>query len=97
MHQGGDGVVFDFSIRARHAARADDVEDASRWWTRPQERAVRLENIAIPRRSLTQNALYDCQHMVLIAGTVCPSTGRPAASTGWGSPSILPRGRYGGN
>jgi hypothetical protein len=56
--------VFDFSIRVRHAATSDDVEDASRWWTRPQERIVRLGSIAIPRQSLTENALYDCEHMV---------------------------------
>jgi hypothetical protein len=188
-HQGGDDVVFDFSIRVRHAATSDDVEDAapwrpaaacrtpggayrpgprrrasascryflsassvsstglapledaracrtevhlwitlmpatnglprsraaiavlprhvpqqrvelsriaadlgSRWWTRPQERIVRLGSIAIPRQSLTQNALYDYEHMVFNPGTVCPSTGRSAASTGCGSPSILPRG-----
>jgi hypothetical protein len=63
-HQGGDDVVFDFSIRVRHAATSYDVEDASRWWTRPQERTVRLGSIAIPRQSLAQNALYDCEHMV---------------------------------
>jgi hypothetical protein len=56
--------VFDFPIRVRHAATSDDVEDASRWWTRPQERILRLGSIAIPRQSLTQNALYDCEHMV---------------------------------
>jgi hypothetical protein len=49
-HQSGDEVVFDFSIRVRHAATSDDVEDASRWWTRPQERIVRLGSIAIPRQ-----------------------------------------------
>jgi hypothetical protein len=64
MHQGGDDDVFDFSIRVRHAVTSADVEDASRRWTRPQERIVRLESIAIPRQSLTQNALYDCEHMV---------------------------------
>ena len=48
----------------RHAVTSADVEDASRRWTRPQERIVRLESIAIPRQSLTQNALYDCEHMV---------------------------------
>jgi hypothetical protein len=64
-HRGGDDVVFDLSIRVRHAATSDDVEDASRWWTRPQERIVRLGSIAIPRQSfLTHNALYDCEHMV---------------------------------
>ena len=64
-HQGGDDVVFDFSIRVRHAATSDDVEDASRWWTRPQERIVRLGSIAIPKQSfLAQNQLYDCEHMV---------------------------------
>ena len=64
-HQGGDDVVFDFSIRVRHAATSDDVEDASRWWTRPQERIVRLGSIAIPKQSfLAQNQLYDREHMV---------------------------------
>jgi hypothetical protein len=64
-HQGGDDVMFDFfSMRVRHAATSDDVEDDSRRWTRPQERIVRLGSIAIPRQSLTQNALYDCEHMV---------------------------------
>jgi hypothetical protein len=29
-HQGGDDVVFDFSIRVRHATTSDDVEGASR-------------------------------------------------------------------
>ena len=28
----GDDVVLDFSIRVRHAATSDDVEDALRWW-----------------------------------------------------------------
>ena len=41
-HQAGDDVVFDFSMRVRHAAMSDDVEDAFAWWTRPQERIVRL-------------------------------------------------------
>jgi hypothetical protein len=64
-HQGGDDVVFDFSIRVRHAATSDDVDDTLRWWTRPQERIVRLGNIAIPKQSfLAQNQLYDCEHMV---------------------------------
>ena len=63
-HQGGDDVVFDFSIRVRHAATSDDVEDV-RWWTRPLERIVRLGSIAIPQQSfLAQNQLYDCEHMV---------------------------------
>jgi hypothetical protein len=64
-HQPGDDVVFDFSVRVRHAATSDDVEDASRWWTRPQDKVVRLGSIAIPKQSfLAQNALYDCEHMV---------------------------------
>jgi hypothetical protein len=69
-------VVFDFSIRVRHAATSDDVEDASRWWTRPQERIVRLGSIGIPRRSLTQNALYDCEHMVFNPWNCLPETAR---------------------
>jgi len=35
--QGGDDVVFDFSLRVRHAATTDDFEDASPRWTRPQD------------------------------------------------------------
>ena len=31
-HKSGDDVVLDFSIRVRHAATSDDVEDALRWW-----------------------------------------------------------------
>jgi hypothetical protein len=78
-HQGGDDVVFDFSIRVRHAATSDDVEDASQWWTRPQERKVRLGSIAIPRHSLTQNALYDCELMVFNSWNCLPEH-RPLGS-----------------
>jgi hypothetical protein len=64
-HQGGDDVVLDFSIRMRHTATSDDEEDASRWWSRPQDRVVRLGSIAIPKQGLlAQNQLYDCEHMV---------------------------------
>lgn len=60
----GDDVVFDFSIRVRHSANSDDAEDASRWWTAPLDRTVRLGHIAIPRQKfLMPNRLYDCQHM----------------------------------
>jgi hypothetical protein len=96
-HQGGDDVVFDFSMRVRHAATSDDVEDGSLRWTRPQERIVRLGSIAIPRQSLAQNALYDCEHMVFNPWNCLPEYCRSAASTGCGSPSILPGGRCGGN
>jgi hypothetical protein len=64
-HQPGHDVVFDFSIRMRHGATSDDVEDASRWWTRRNDKIVRLGSIAIPRQSfLAQNQLYDTEHMV---------------------------------
>ncbi|MEH2625306.1 hypothetical protein V1292_003361 [Bradyrhizobium sp. AZCC 1719] len=65
-HRPGDhAVVLDFSIRIRHAATPDDVEDASRWWTRPQDEVVRLARIVIPKQSfLAQDQLYDCEHMV---------------------------------
>jgi hypothetical protein len=37
------------SISPYGCGTSDDVEDASRWWTRPQERIVRrLGSIAIP-------------------------------------------------
>jgi hypothetical protein len=63
-HQAAMTSCSIFSIRVRHAATSYDVEDASRWWTRAQERIVRLGSIAIPGQSLTQNALYDCEHVV---------------------------------
>jgi hypothetical protein len=50
-HQGGDDVMFDFSIRVRYVRTLHDVEDVSRRWTRPQGRIVRLGSIAIPRQS----------------------------------------------
>ena len=56
-HQGGDDVVFDFSIRV-----------------------LRLGSIAIPRQSfLTQNALYDCEHMVFNSWNSLPEH-RPLGS-----------------
>ena len=64
-HHPGDDVLFDFCVRVRHDATSDDVEDASRWWTRPQDRVVPLASIAIPKQSfLAQNQLYDCEHLV---------------------------------
>src|SRR5258705_5094496 len=97
-HQGGDDVVFDFSIRVRHAATSDDVEDASRWWTRPQERIVRLGSIAVPKQSFwCKISCTTASTWCSIRGTACRSTGCLSASTAWGLRSILPRGRRGGN
>jgi hypothetical protein len=62
-HQGGD-VVFDFSIRVRHAATSDDVEDASRRWNGSSGKNSAAGKHCHSRQSLTQNALYDCEHMV---------------------------------
>jgi len=46
-------------------AQSRKIGNASRWWTRPQERIARLGSIALPRQSfLAQNQLYDCEHMV---------------------------------
>jgi len=96
-HQSGDDVVFDFSIRVRHAATSDDVEDASRW-TRPQERIVRLGSIAIPRQSvLTQIALYDCEHMVFNPWNSLPEH-RPLGSVNRMRLAVyLASRQYGGN
>jgi hypothetical protein len=60
----GDDIVFDFSIRVRHSANSDDAEDASRRWTAPLDRTVRLGRIAIPKQKfLAPDRLYDCEHM----------------------------------
>ncbi len=63
-HRPGDDLAFDFSIRVRHSASPDDVEDASRWWNRPLDRTVRLGSIEIPKQDfLTPDRQYECEHM----------------------------------
>ena len=49
-HQGGNDVVFDFSVRVSHVATSDGVGDASRWWTGAQERIVRLGSMPFQGR-----------------------------------------------
>lgn len=50
-----------------------DVEDASRRWTRRQPIIMRPGSAVVPKQSLAQNALYDCEHMVFNPWTVCPT------------------------
>src|SRR5882757_5160780 len=77
---------------------SDDVGDASRWWTRPQERIVRLERSPFQGRVFWRKiSCTTASTWCSILGTACRSTGRVAASTGCALRSILPRGRYGGN
>jgi len=60
----GDDITLDFSIRVRHSATPDDVEDASLWWTRPLDRTVPIAKIKIPRQDfLTPDQVYDGEHM----------------------------------
>ena len=78
-HQGGDDVVSDFSIRVRQAATSDDVKDASRWWTRPQERIVRLETSPFQSRVFWHKiSCTTASTWCSILGTVRPS--RPLGS-----------------
>ena len=49
-HQGGNDIVFDFSVREWHVAARDGVEDASRCWAGPQERIVRLGSMPFQGR-----------------------------------------------
>lgn len=68
----GDDITLDFSIRVRHSATPDDVEDASLWWTRPLDRTVPIAKIKIPRQDfLTRSGLrwraYDVQPMEQLA------------------------------
>jgi hypothetical protein len=90
-HQGGDDVVFDFSIRVRHAATSDDV---GRFAVDPSSR----ENSAAGKHRHSKAEFSGTKSAVRLrtygvqSGTACPSTGRLAAL-----PSILPRGGYGGN
>jgi hypothetical protein len=49
-HQGGNDIVFDFSVRVGRVATSDGVGDASQWWTAPQERIVRLGSMPFQGR-----------------------------------------------
>jgi hypothetical protein len=72
----------------RYAATLYGVEDVSRWWTRPQERIVRLGSIAIPKQSfLAQNQLYDCEHMVFNPWNCLPEH-RPLSSVNRMCPAV---------
>jgi Catalase len=62
--QPGHDVVFDFSIRVRHAATPDDAEDASRRWNDPLDRTVQLGTIVIPKQTfLAPDQVYDGERM----------------------------------
>ena len=69
--------MFDFSKRVRHAVTSDDVGDASRPWTRPSAAGKHCHF-----KSLTQNALYDCEHMVFNPWNCLPGHG-PLGSVNW--------------
>jgi hypothetical protein len=47
-HDAEDKAVFDFSVQVRHAARPDDVEDASCLWERGSDKTISLGRIEIP-------------------------------------------------
>jgi hypothetical protein len=47
-HHAEDKAVFDFCVQVRHAARPDDVEDASRSWKRRSDETIPLGRIEIP-------------------------------------------------
>ena len=79
-HQPGDDIVFDFSIRVRDSATPDDAEDASRWWTAPLDRTVRLGSIAIPKQKfLAPDQVYDGEHMTFSPWNCLPQH-RPIGS-----------------
>jgi hypothetical protein len=60
----GHDVAFDVSVRVRHSPTAEDAEDASRWWTSPQDRVVQLGTIAIPKQTfLSPEQIYDGERM----------------------------------
>ncbi|MCA6113011.1 catalase [Bradyrhizobium cenepequi] len=61
----GDDIVFDFSVWLCYAARPQDVEDASLWWTRPRDRTVSIGQIRIPRQNfLAPDRVFDGEHMM---------------------------------
>jgi hypothetical protein len=55
-------VIYNFSAQFRAQASADDVEDASRAWQRPQDTTVALGRIEISRQDFEHaDRLYDCE------------------------------------
>ncbi len=59
----GEKVVLNFSIRLRHTAEIDDVEDASRWWNGPLDANVLLARIEIPAQDfLTPDDVCACEN-----------------------------------
>jgi hypothetical protein len=64
-HPGSNEFAFDFSVRIRHSASPEDVEDASLWWTAPMDKTVRLGSILVPKQSfLAPNQAHDCERMM---------------------------------
>ena len=61
----GDDVVFDFSVKVRHAATPEEVENALLQWTRPRDRTVSIGQIRIPRQNfLTPDRVFDGERMM---------------------------------
>jgi hypothetical protein len=57
-------AVFDFSVRVRHEATPDDVEDASRAWRSPGDKTVSLGRIEIPLQSFDRcDQVCDCENL----------------------------------
>jgi Catalase len=57
-------VVLNFSVRVRHSATPQDVENAALWWTRPRDRVTPLGKIRIPRQQFEAPHLrYETERM----------------------------------
>jgi hypothetical protein len=48
QHDPTEKAVFDIAVQVRHAPTADDVEDASRRWTKRQDQIVSMGRLEIP-------------------------------------------------
>jgi hypothetical protein len=73
-------VVLDFSVRVRHSATPQDVENAARWWTRPRDRVTQLGKIRIPRQEFeAPNQLFDTERMMFSPWNCLPEH-RPLGS-----------------
>jgi hypothetical protein len=65
LRPAGDDVVFDFSVRVRHSAKPEEVENALLQWTRPVDRTVSIGTIRIPRQNfLTPDRVFDGERMM---------------------------------
>jgi len=63
-HDPTEKAVFDIAVQVRHAPTADDVEDASRRWTKLQDQIVSMGRLEIPTQTFgSPDQLCACEDL----------------------------------